>query len=56
MAQHPGLQVGLAAKGVDQGAVVVLGDGIDGQVSPGQVFFEGDMGRGVHHKAVVAAP
>ena len=71
MAKHPGLQVGPAMEGVHQVGVVGVnrvdrvsvlgrrsgqGDGVDGQVAPGQVFFQRDIGRGVHRKAVVAGP
>ena len=54
MAQHASSDVALAAVGVGQHAVGVLGDGVDGQVSSGQVFFERDVWRGMHGKAVVA--
>ena len=53
MAQHVGGDVALAAIGVGAVAVFVLGDGVDGQVAPGQVFFQRDVGRGMHGKAVV---
>ena len=54
MAQQLGLQVALAAMRVDQLALRVLGDGIDGQVAPRQVLLQRDIGRGMHHKAFVA--
>ena len=54
MAQHAGGDVALAAIGVGQHAVIALRDGIDGQVAPGQVFFERDIGSGMHGKAAVA--
>ena len=54
MAQQFGFQVALAAMWVDQLALFVLGDGVDGQVAPRQVLLEGDIGRRMHHKAFVA--
>ena len=54
LAQQLGLQVALAAMRIDQLALRVLGDGIDGQVAPRQVLLQRDIGRGMHHKAFVA--
>ena len=53
--QGLGLQVGLAATRVDQGPVLVLCDGVDGEVAPAQVLFQGDGGIGMEFKAVIAA-
>ena len=59
VAQHPGAQVGHAAIGVDHRAAATpiggSGDGVDGEVAPRQVFFQRHVGRGMHHKATVAA-
>ena len=54
MAQHARGEVALPAPWVDQAAIAVLGHGVDGQVAARQVFFQGDVGRGVEGKAVVA--
>ncbi len=40
MTQHATLEVGLAAVGIDQGAVLVLGDRVDGQVAAPEIVFE----------------
>ncbi|MNN34318.1 hypothetical protein D3C81_1481200 [compost metagenome] len=55
MAQQAQGEVVLAAVGIDQPAVGVLGDGVDGQVAADQVFLEGDLGAGVEGEAAVAA-
>ena len=56
MAQHLGLHIALATKGVGQFTRVgVLGDGVDGEVASCQVFLQGHLGCGMHHKAAVAA-
>ena len=54
MAQHLCSDVALATIGVGAVAVFVLGDGVDGQVATGQVFFERHIRGGMHRKAVVA--
>ena len=47
--------IGRAAQGVDEFAVLRLGDGVDGQVAAAQVFFQRDIAAGVERKALVAA-
>ena len=58
MAQYFGLQISLAVVRVKNvtSARPVCGSsyGIDSEVTPCQVFFQRDIGRGVHHKATVA--
>ena len=54
MAQAPGSQIGLAAMGVDDVAVVVRGHGVDGQVTPRQVLLQGHIRRGVEAEAGIA--
>ena len=56
VAQEAPLEVLPAAEGVDQRAVLVPGDRVDGEVAPAQVFLERDIRRGVHREALVAAP
>ncbi len=60
MAQHPGLQVGLAAVGIVDGAFAIPvrggGHGVDGQVAPGQVLLQRDVGRRLDDEAAVARP
>ncbi len=53
VAQDSRRQVGAAAVGVHQ-AVPALGHGVDGQVPPAQVVFQGDIRAGVHHETPVA--
>ena len=55
MAQHFRADVGLAIERVDQGAVLSLRNGVDGQVAAQQVFFQRHLGCGVHGEALVAA-
>ena len=64
MAQYFIFQVSLAAIGVDDVAGPCVGrlvrqrfghgQGVHREVAPGQVFFERDVGRGLHRKAFVA--
>jgi hypothetical protein len=54
VAQHARRKVGLAAEGIDQRAVLVLGDGVDGEVAPRQILFQRHVGRGVEDEALVA--
>ena len=54
MAQEAVGEVVLAVVGVYQLAVRGFGDGVDGEVSAAQVFFQGDFWRGVDVEAVVA--
>jgi hypothetical protein len=54
VAEHPRGEVALPAVGVGQGAVGVAGDGVDGEVAAGQVFFEGHRRVGVEDEAGVA--
>ena len=42
------------AERVGQGAILGLCDGVDGQIAPHQVVFQGDVGRRVEDKAPVA--
>ncbi|MNE05856.1 hypothetical protein D3C80_984300 [compost metagenome] len=55
VAQQAQGEVVLAAVGIDQATLGVLGDGVDGQVAADQVFLEGDLGAGVEGEAAVAA-
>lgn len=54
MAQQAQAQIGLAAVGVDNLAVRVLGQGVNRQVAAEQILFEGDVGCGVAGEAGVA--
>ena len=54
MANDLVFQVFRAAVGVDESAVRVPGHGVDGEVAPLQVRFQGDPRRGVDGKAPVA--
>ena len=36
------------------GMLLWQGHGVDGQVAAGQIFFQRNFGRGMHHKAFVA--
>ncbi len=57
VAQHPRLDVTRAAPGIDQrAAVLVAGDGIDGEVAALQVLFQRHRRIGVDDEAAVAAP
>lgn len=56
MPQALGLQVLFATVGVNQGAVCGQRHGIDGEVSPGEIFFQCNGGVSVDLKAVVAVP
>ena len=55
MTKHACIEIGPAAIGIDQGAVVRLGHRIDGQVAPAQVLLERYIRRSMEDKAVVAA-
>jgi len=54
VAQDLVAQVLLAAIGVDQRAIFALRDGVDGEVAPGQVFFERDVPVGMDGEATLA--
>ena len=54
MAQHLGVEVAPAAVRIDQRAVLVLGDRVDGEVAAGEVVLERDAAVGVELEAVVA--
>ena len=53
MAQEARFKVALAAVGVGDMALVVLGHGIDGQVAADQVFFQSDVRTGVKGEAAI---
>ena len=53
MTQDPVLQITLAAERIDQTAIRIPGDGIDGQVPSRQVFFQRDPGVKINRKAMV---
>jgi hypothetical protein len=55
VAQPAALQVGLAVVRIDQPALVVLRDRVDGEVAPRQVLLQRDLGLGMEREAVVAA-
>ena len=55
MAQHAALQVGGAAVGIDDAALCVAGDGVDGEIAPRQVLFQRHVGRGINLETLVAA-
>jgi len=48
------VQVALSAVWIDQLALVIFGDGIDGEIAALQVFFEGDVGAGMEGKPAIA--
>src|SRR5690606_25754890 len=52
--QHARLEVAHAAEGIDEVAVGVLGDGVDGEVAALEVLFEGDGRVGVDDETAVA--
>jgi hypothetical protein len=54
VAQHVVAQVGHAAEGVHQRAVLVLGDGVHRQVAPAQVVFERHRRVGMNGEAAIA--
>ncbi len=54
MAQNLVTDIDLAVIGIDQRAVFGLGDGVDGEVAAGEVFFQRNIGRGEHLKTLVA--
>ena len=54
VAQHARLEVARAAEGIDQRAVLVLGDRVDGEVAPLEVLFQRHRRIGVEGEAVVA--
>jgi ABC-type uncharacterized transport system YnjBCD ATPase subunit len=54
VAQHARLEVAHAAVGVDQRAVFVLGDRVDGEVAPRQVLLQRHIRIGLEGEAVVA--
>lgn len=57
MAQHPGLQVGLAAKRVlNLSRLQGAGDGVDGQIPAHQVLLKRDGRIGYHLKPAVPQP
>jgi hypothetical protein len=56
VAQHAGLHIARTAEGIDQHAIRILRDGVDGEVAPGEILLQADVGRGMHHEAAVAAP
>ena len=53
--QHARAQIGRAAEGIDQRAVLVLRHRIDREVAPGQVLFQCHVRFGVKGEAVIAA-
>ena len=56
MAKNPRFQIGNAAERIDQRAVGRFGDGVDGQVTAGQIVFEPDLRCRMENKAGVAMP
>ena len=56
MAQQACCQIGLTAVGVVQLAIGTFGDGIDGQIPPQQILFEGYLGGGIAGKSGIAMP
>ncbi len=56
MAQDALVQIALAAVGIDQRALIIPGHGVDGEIAPGQILFQADVGCGQHDKTTVAAP
>ena len=55
MANQTLLDILLAVKGVNQCALLIFSDGVHGQVATLQIFFQGDIGRGVELKAMITA-
>lgn len=56
MAQHLRLQVPLTPVRVHQRAIRRLGHGIDGQIAPGEVFFQRHIRRRVYRESAIAGP
>jgi hypothetical protein len=56
MAQHAALEVLRAPERVDQVALLVACDRVDGEVAPRQVLLQRHVRRGEHCEALVAAP
>ncbi len=56
MTQDAGLEVSRTVKRIDELASLVLGHGIDREVTPLEVVFERHVRRGIDRKALVAAP
>ena len=56
MTQQACGQIGLTPVGIMQLALGIFGDGIDGQIPPQQILFEGDFGGGIAGKASIAMP
>ncbi len=56
MTQQSALEVGLPAVGIDQGAVLVFGDCIDGQIAASEVVFEAHPAIDLECEPGVAMP
>ena len=55
MAQRAGLDVAHASERIDQVAIGIAGDRIDGEVAPAQVVFQGHRWIGMHGEAGMPA-
>src|SRR3546814_7912370 len=56
MPQHARLEIAHAAEWINQCAMLVLGNRIDGEIAATQIVFKRDIGAGVEGKALIAAP
>src|SRR3546814_5537079 len=56
MPQHARLEIAHAAEWINQFAMLVLGNRIDGEIAATQIVFKRDIGAGVEGKALIAAP
>ena len=54
MPQHTVLDIGLAVVGINQRAVGLTGDGVDGEIPPRQILFQCDVRIGMEDEAFVA--
>ena len=55
MPQHARRDIARAAVGIDERAVVALGNGVDGEVAPQQVFFQRYRRVGIDDEPAIAA-
>src|SRR5688500_13955497 len=55
MAQYARFEVGDAIKGIDNIAVLILGKGIDGKISPRQILLQRNFRGCINFKAFVSA-
>ncbi len=56
MTQYAIAQIARAVERIDQRAVLVFGDGVDGQIAAAQIVFERHARFGVEGETVIAAP